>query len=293
MKVGIIGAGKVGIAIASVLRTKGFLITGIASRREESLDVARRYVGEGVTYTSDLRDLVERSDVVAVTTQDREISSVAREISQKVSDLKGKVFFHTSGAHSAAELKPLDVKKAALGSLHPLQTFPDVESGIAFLPSTYIFIEGDEAAIPYLHAIASSLGLKVLRLESSHKVFYHLSAVFACNLLCALLYEGEQIMDRIGIDLSPFYPIINATLRNIETKGALLSLTGPVVRGDSGTIASHLSAIEDMPLATRVYRELSMVALEMAKKRKALSSEQVDLLERVLSGEHCRKADTE
>ena len=99
-----------------------------------------------------------------------------------------------------------------------------------------------------MRQLASRLGAKVVRIESENKVLYHLSAVFVCNLLSALLYTGEGIMKRIGIDLAPFYPIIRATLANIEAKGPLLSLTGPVVRGDAGTVASHLEAIGDMPL---------------------------------------------
>lgn len=282
MKIGIVGAGKVGIAIASVLRVKGYEVVAIAARRQESLDAARRYVGEGVIYTHDVRDVVRASDVIGVTTQDREIPNAAREIAAHFLNLKGRTFFHTSGAHTAAELKPLDDRGASIGSLHPLQTFPDIESGISVLSSTYVFIEGDDAAVVILEKIASSLGSKAVRIESSNKVLYHLSAVFACNLLCALLYEGEQIMHKIDIDLVPFFPIINATLRNIEAKGPLLSLTGPVVRGDAGTVISHLTAIKDMPRATGAYKELSRVALEMAKKRKLLSEEQINALERVL-----------
>lgn len=274
-----------GIAIASVLKAKGFELTAIASRRQESLDTARRYVGDGTTYTLAVRDVVERSDVVGVTVQDREIAGVTGEVAEYFRDLKGKVFFHTSGAHTAAELKPLDDRGANLGSLHPLQTFPDIESGIAAIPSTYIFIEGDEVAMASLGKIASHLGATAVRIESSHKVLYHLSAVFVCNLLCALLYQGEQIMENIGIDLVPFYPIIRTTLTNIEAKGPLLSLTGPVVRGDSGTMAAHIAAMKDMPQAASVYRELSKVALEMAKKRGALSQEQIQALEGILGVE--------
>lgn len=285
MRIGIIGAGKVGIAIASVLKAKGFEVAAIASRRQESLDMAKRYVGDGTTYTLAIRDVVETSNVIGVTVQDREIPGVAREIAGSFQDLTGKVFFHTSGAHTAAELKPLDGRGANLGSLHPLQTFPDIESGIAAIPSTYIFIEGDEVAVASLEKIASHLGSTVVHIESSHKVLYHLSAVFVCNLLCALLYQGEQIMESIGIDLVPFYPIIKTTLSNIEAKGPLSSLTGPVVRGDSGTMAAHMAAMKDMPQAASVYKELSIVALEMAKKRGALSEEQAKALERVLGGE--------
>src|SRR5208283_925258 len=119
-------------------------------------------------------------------------------------ELAGKVFFHTSGAHTLQELCPLDRSGALLGSLHPLQTFPDIDAGIAVLPETYIFIEGDEKGLPVLRILASSVGNDAVLIEKEHKVLYHLSAVFVCNLLSALLYAGEGVMKRIGIDLVPF-----------------------------------------------------------------------------------------
>ena len=282
MKIGIIGAGKVGIALGHVLQNKGFAVVAVASRREESLELARNYIPGRSLYTKNVSDVVREADVIAVTTQDREIHAVAQEIFRKAEKLDRKLFFHTSGAHPATELSPLEQKGAILGSLHPLQTFPDVNSGIVALPGTYIFIEGDEKAIPVLDLLASTIGFKAVRIESRNKVLYHLSAVFVCNLLTALMHTGEGIVNRIGIDLMPFFPIIETTLRNIEKKGPLLSLTGPVVRGDAETVASHLEAIKGMEPQESVYRMLSLVALEMAKERKTLKPEEMEKLERVL-----------
>jgi predicted short-subunit dehydrogenase-like oxidoreductase (DUF2520 family) len=282
MKIGIIGAGKVGIALGHVLQNKGFTIVAVASRREESLDLARNYIPGKCLYTKNVAEVVRDADVIAITTQDREIHAVSQEIFRKADKLDRKLFFHTSGAHPATELAPLEQKGAILGSLHPLQTFPDVNSGIVALPRTYIFIEGDEKAIPVLDLLASTVGFKAVRIESKNKVLYHLSAVFVCNLLTALMETGEGIVNRIGIDLVPFFPIIETTLRNIEKKGPLLSLTGPVVRGDAETVASHLEAIKGMETQESVYRMLSLVALEMARERKTLKPEEMEKLERVL-----------
>ncbi len=282
MKIGIIGAGKVGIALGHVLQNKGFAVVAVASRRDESLELARNYIPGKCMYTKDVSEVVRYADVVAVTTQDREIHAVAKEIFQKTDRLDQKLFFHTSGAHPATELSPLEQKGAMLGSLHPLQTFPDVNSGIVALPRTYIFIEGDEKALPVLDLLASTIGFKAVRIESKNKLLYHLSAVFVCNLLTALMHTGEGIVNRIGIELTPFFPIIETTLRNIENKGPLLSLTGPVVRGDAETVASHLEAIKGMEPQESVYRTLSLVALEMAKIRKTLKPEEMEKLERVL-----------
>ncbi len=282
MKIGVIGAGKVGIALGHVLQNKGFEVVSVASRREESLELARNYIGGKCIYTRDVAEVARHADVIGVTTQDREIHKVAKEIFQETGRLDEKLFFHTSGAHAATELSPLDQKGAILGSLHPLQTFPDVNSGIVALPRTYIFIEGHEKGLPLLDLLASSIGFRAVRIDSKNKVLYHLSAVFVCNLLCALMYAGEGIMNRTGIELTPFFPIIETTLRNIENKGPLLSLTGPVVRGDAETVTSHLEAIEGMSLHESVYRILSRVALEMAAGRKTLKPEEMEKLERIL-----------
>jgi predicted short-subunit dehydrogenase-like oxidoreductase (DUF2520 family) len=282
MKIGIIGAGKVGIALGHVLQNKGFAVVAVASRRETSLELARNYIPGKCTFTKDVSEVIRQADVIGVTTQDREIHAVAHELFEKTDKLDQKLFFHTSGAHPATELSPLDQKGAILGSLHPLQTFPDVNSGIVALPRTYIFIEGDERGLPVLDLLASTIGFKSVRIESKNKVLYHLSAVFVCNLLSALMHTGEGIMNRIGIELTPFFPIIETTLRNIENKGPLLSLTGPVVRGDAETVASHLEAIKGMEPQESVYRMLSFVALEMAKLRNTLKPEEMEELARML-----------
>jgi predicted short-subunit dehydrogenase-like oxidoreductase (DUF2520 family) len=283
VKIGIIGAGKVGTSIGFVLKQKGMEITGVSDLLEGSLNVARRYLGGDVHYTFDSAEVVEKSDVIAIATQDRAIKDVAAAIAEKAESLEGKLFFHTSGAHPASLLKPLDAKGGRLGALHPLQTFPDIDSAIKVLPSTYIFIEGDENSIDTLRIIGRTLGFDVVRIEGEHKVLYHLSAVFVCNLLCALLYAGEEIMDKIGIEFQPFFPIIKATLANIENKGPLMSLTGPVMRGDVETILSHLDAMKDMELYKKAYTALSLVALEMAKEREALGEEAVERLKQVLA----------
>lgn len=153
MRIGIIGMGKVGCALGYTLKSKGFNVAAAADVSPEALDRARRYLGEDCLYTKDNVRAVEAADVIAVTTQDREIANVAAQIFREGGRLDGKLFFHTSGAHAASELSPLEKKGATLGALHPLQTFPDTEAGITALPSTYIFIEGDEKAVPCLSAL--------------------------------------------------------------------------------------------------------------------------------------------
>jgi predicted short-subunit dehydrogenase-like oxidoreductase (DUF2520 family) len=286
MKIGFIGAGKVGIAIAHALQRKGYVIAAVSDvRGEDAFVAARRYLGEDCFYSSDNLDVVDRADVIAVATQDRAIRDVAAGISARADSLEGKVIFHTSGADPSAILSPLDRKGAFLGSLHPLQTFPDIGSAISVLPETFIFIEGDDGALPVLREIGSRIGYQVKTIKAEDKVLYHLSAVFVCNLLSALYFGAEGVMERIGITLEPFLPIIRATLRNIETKGPLAALTGPIVRGDVETVQSHLAALGDMGLQRKVYCALSQVALTMARERAMLDEDTIRRLRGLLEAE--------
>jgi predicted short-subunit dehydrogenase-like oxidoreductase (DUF2520 family) len=282
--VGIIGAGKVGVSTGFMMKRSGIAVRAISDVLDASLDTARRYLAEDVAYTKSNLDVVRTCDVIAITTQDRIIKDVVREIDAGTGSLDGKMFFHTSGADPSSILKPLDEKGALLGSLHPLQTFPDIDSAIIVLPDTYIFIEGDEGALKTLTFIGEKIGHRVQMIGSNDKVLYHLSAVFVCNLLCALCYTGEKIMDTINIDLEPFLPIIRATLKNIENKGPLMSLTGPVIRGDLKTVEAHLRAIHDMEDYKDVYKTLSRIALKMTQERKMLDEETIRKLKSVLGG---------
>lgn len=292
MKVGIIGAGKVGISIGYTLKNKGINLIGFSSTRDDALTIAKSYCGASLLYTKNNFELVEASEIVGIMTQDRNIKQVAQSISQAFTDLSGKLFFHTSGSQSISSLVSLKERGASLGSLHPLQTFPDIDSAIKVLPDTYIFVEGEEKSIPILTTIGNKIGYRTILIRSENKVLYHLCAVFVCNLLCALIYAGSQIMEKIDTDLEPFFPIIKATLKNIEEKGPVLALTGPIVRGDVETVLSHIESIKNMPVFLETYNSLSLFALEMARKRGTIDDttqrKLESLLKKVPGGENDR-----
>ena len=282
MKIGIIGAGKVGISLGYVLRSNGVHVVGISDTSLEALAKAREFLGADTLYALDNVEIVDTCDVIAIAVQDRLIGDAARSVADRAGDIRGKLFFHTSGADPSSVLSPLEARGARVGSLHPLQTFPDIESAIDVLPDTSIFIEGDDKARQVLHFLGENLGAKVYVVSGEDKVYYHLAAVFVCNLVSALMQAGTGAMKRIDVDFEPFMPIIRATMKNIETKGPVGALTGPIVRGDDKTVAAHLKAMADMPLHKEIYLALSKMAFRMAKERGALDDSQIDALERLL-----------
>jgi predicted short-subunit dehydrogenase-like oxidoreductase (DUF2520 family) len=283
MKIGIIGAGKVGISLGYVLRSNGVHVVGISDISLEALGKAREFLGADTLYARDNVEIVDMCDIIAIAVQDRLIGDAARSVADRAGDIRGKLFFHTSGADPSSVLSPLEARGASVGSLHPLQTFPDIESAIDVLPDTSIFIEGDNKAREVLHFLGENLGAKVYVVSGEDKVYYHLAAVFVCNLVSALMQAGTGVMKRIDIDFEPFIPIIRATMKNIETKGPSGALTGPIVRGDDKTVAAHLEAMADMPLHKEIYLALSKMAFRMAQERGALDDSQIDALERLLN----------
>jgi len=284
IKIGIIGAGKVGVSLGFVMLKKGLSVIAISDNEEDALNNAYRYLGSkgNIIFTKDNFYALNLSDVVILAIQDRLIKDVAGELYSKAETFVNKVIAHTCGSMASDVLKPLDEKGAALGVIHPLQTFPDIESAIKVIPETYFFIEASGKAKDVLEFIGKKIGKSTILIKGQHMVLYHLSAVFVCNLLCALLYLSENIMKKIDIELAPFFPIIKATLNNIEKKGPLYSLTGPIVRGDVDTVFSHLKAIEDERLIKLVYKDLSLVAAQMAKERKVIDEKTYKKIEDIL-----------
>lgn len=274
MKIGIIGAGKVGISLSYIMAEKGFDVVAISDKNEDALKDARKYLsGKNIFFTKNNPKVIENAEVIFFAIQDRAIKDVVNDLNRMVNILSNKTIVHTCGSLSSDILKPLDEKGAMLGVFHPLQTFPDIESAIKVIPDTYFFIEAKGKAAEILKYIANSIGKHGIMIKADDMVLYHLCAVFVCNLLCALLYCSENIMKKIDINLTPFVPIIRATLKNIEEKGALSSLTGPIVRGDVDTVLSHLKAIENEENIKMVYKELSLIALEMARQRNTIDEE--------------------
>lgn len=273
MRIGVIGAGKVGISTSYVMLQRGLQVVAMSDKDMGALENARQYLVEkgDIVFINDNPYVVKNADMVIIATQDRIIDEVVQELREKINTFEGKYIVHTSGAHSSQILRPLDSKGAMLGVMHPLQTFPDIDSAIAVIPDTYIFIQGDAECLGMLRYVAEKIGKKAIEIKEEHMLLYHLSAVLVCNLFCALLYASEDIVKEIGIGLEPYFPIIKATLQNIEKKGPLRSLTGPIVRGDVNTIISHLEAIEDRGMLRDVYITLSRIALKMAQERRDIN----------------------
>ena len=185
MRFCIVGAGKVGSALARLLSQAGWEFLGAASRSLESAERACRFAGCGRPST-DAAKLTRAADLIFITVPDDAISSVCRELAEAGGISSGAVVAHCSGAHSSSVLEDARGCGGAVGSMHPLQSFATAEQAVRLLPGAYCCIEGDPSAVEVLREAAGAMGAKVLAIPAEGKALYHAAAVMACNYLVAL-----------------------------------------------------------------------------------------------------------
>src|SRR4030042_2054636 len=271
LKVAIIGAGSVGTAIGYLLKHSGYSIAGVASRTIESAKRAVEFIGEGEAST-DLKDVAKKAEIVFITTPDGKIEEVCRKLASEDGFNSGAFVFHMSGALSSEILKYAKKVGANVASLHPLQSFANVQEAVRNIPGSYFCMEGDEAALSVAREIVSALNGKKLALKVGKKPLYHAGAAVASNFLVATVEFGLELFEAAGIDrqdaIISLMPLIKGTINNIENLGIPSALTGPISRGDVGVIEDHLRTIlQDKPESLRLYTELGRYTVKIAVKK--------------------------
>jgi predicted short-subunit dehydrogenase-like oxidoreductase (DUF2520 family) len=264
LKTGFIGAGTTGTALAVRLSQKKWPVVAVSSRTLSSAQrLARRVPNCQVCHTA--QELADIAELVFITTPD----DVIAQVCSKVRWRKGQSVVHCSGAHSVDILEPAKKLGAAVGSFHPLQTFADVDQAIENLPGSTFVLEAEEPLLSTLKELTRFLNGNWVRLKPGDKVLYHAAAVFACNYLVTLVKLALDLWQNFGISSQDatraLLPLLRGTINNIDNIGLPNCLTGPIARGDLGTIERHLSALEDRsPSLLTTYKELGLQTIPIA-----------------------------
>jgi predicted short-subunit dehydrogenase-like oxidoreductase (DUF2520 family) len=230
--------------------------------------------------------------LVLLTVPDDAIALVATQLVQQGAFSPGVVVAHCSGVLDANALSAARQAGCEVGSMHPLQTFPTVESAVTRLAGTPFFIEGTLAACEQLDALAVAVGGKPHRLRSDAKALYHTAAVMASNFLVTLLDGASAVMalalpESAGANreqaLAALTPLLRASVDNVLALGPESALTGPIARGDVQTVALHWNALAHFgPEFRDTYRALGKLTIELALRKGTLSEETAHELRNVL-----------
>jgi predicted short-subunit dehydrogenase-like oxidoreductase (DUF2520 family) len=271
--IGIIGAGAVGTALGIALHRAGWPVHAVASR-----DPARRErfasLVDGSRGFAEATALMDDVELIIVAVPDDAVADVASGLRM----YSGQAMVHTSGALDAAVLAPAMAAGTQIGSFHPLVAFADTERAVAALHGATIAIEGDDQLAALLGRMAEAMGAVPVRLAAGAKSAYHAAAVLAAGGFVALLDAIAELGRVAGLDeqgsLAIYGPLIEQTLGNARALGIRAALTGPITRGDRGTLDAHLRTLRaHAPGVVDLYVAAAEREIALAEGRGALTPE--------------------
>jgi predicted short-subunit dehydrogenase-like oxidoreductase (DUF2520 family) len=226
---------------------------------------------------------------VLLAVPDGAVPSVAAELAADEVVAPRHVVLHLSGLLDRGALVPLASTGAALGSFHPLQTVSEPAAAPQRLRGAYAGIEGDERALAAGRGLAEALGMVAVPIPAAAKPAYHAGAAFAANYTTVLAAVAERVATAAGVPAEVaarlYLPLIRGAAANLEI-GPAAALTGPVRRGDAGTVAAHLQALggDDRALYLLLAREALRLAVEAGLSRDAAGAV-AEVLDRSAAGQ--------
>ncbi len=271
--VSIVGAGRLGTALAFVLGSRGYSIEALVARRLTRAKKAWRTTGkDGLALSASQLDQLPASRIILIAAPDDAIESVAEQLAKSQKHLaKGRAVFHTSGALSSEVLRSLAAVGFQTGSLHPLVSVSGLPANIDDFSGVYFCIEGDSLARKVARALVRDLGGKSFSIEPVNKALYHAAAVMASGHMTALMSLAIEMIERGGLSEARarkiLLPLVESAVENLSLMSPSKALTGTFARGDVETVRRHLAAMNDRSLseALAAYALLGRRSLELTR----------------------------
>lgn len=296
-RLALVGTGRVATALAVALAGEGWTIAAIAGRHPASARALARRCGAGLA-TIDPARAARAADAVILAVPDRTLPELARSLAAGPRPRVGaSMVLHTSGASGASVLAPLRARGWAIGSFHPLLSFPtpartsavaNVGRSASLFEGAAIAVDGDPAAQRLARRLAAALGARPLAVAASERARYHLAACFAANYVVTLVWEATLLLEEAGIPrsrtLAALLPLIRSTVGNLESMGLPDALTGPVARGDDVTLARHAALLRrGDPQRRELHRRLVERTARLARRAGRIDRAALRRIERALT----------
>ena len=265
MKVGFVGAGKVGCSMGMLFASTQHNLVGYYSRTSSSAIDAADFTNS--KHFSNLETLIKESDTLFITVPDDAIASVWNQI--KHMSIAGKMICHCSGSLSSEIFRDIKETGAYGFSVHPLLAVSDRYTSYQELPKALFTIEGDESHIIDIEELLHTSNLQSARISADVKTRYHGAAVLCSNLVVALIQAAEDELRICGFSeeqlADAIAPLLLGNVNKVLSVGTKAALTGPIERNDVGTVKKHLDTFEGID--REIYRVLSKKTCEIANKK--------------------------
>ena len=253
---GVVGAGRLGSVLAAAWRAAGYPIAAVSARSAAARGRAAALL-PGVPVVTEPAEVLHAAAVVLIAVPDDALPGVVAGLAPSVRP--GQAIVHGSGAAGLAVLSPLAGAGAVRIALHPAMTFTGTADDLPRLAGCPFAITADEPARALAERLVTDLGGRPVWLAEQQRVAYHAALCHGANHLVTLVAQAQDVLAAAGIDdpSALLRPLLEAVLANALRLGDE-ALTGPVSRGDAGTVHRHLDALAGIdPAIARTYRDLA------------------------------------
>jgi predicted short-subunit dehydrogenase-like oxidoreductase (DUF2520 family) len=285
LRVGVVGAGRVGTALAASLRRSGHRIVAVSAVSAASLRrVDERLPGTPVRPP---QEVVAACDLALLTVPDDALPALVAGLAATGTDLAGRLVMHASGRHGLAVLEPATRRGALPLALHPVMTFTGRPDDVDRLAGVSFGVTTPEQLRPVAEVLVMEMGGEPVFIAEEDRGLYHAALAGAANHLVTLIVQAADLLRTAGVaePSRMLGPLLGAALDNALRLGDA-ALTGPVARGDAETIAGHLAALAAAaPEALPAYLALARLTADRALASGMLAPPDAQRLLEVLAGQ--------
>ena len=293
--VSVVGAGRLGTALARALAACGYEVTALVSLSAARARRAAARAGlEVKTLPASRLDELPPSDLVFITTPDDAVAATAERLARRPgpeTKARARVVLHTSGALSSEVLAPLAARGYRVGSMHPLAAVSEPAAGAESLRRAFYCVEGDAGGVRAARRVVRDLGGRSFSISAGDKALYHAAAVMTAGHAVALFDTAARLLASCGLTearaRAVLLPLLRSTLDNLSRQTPSRALTGTFARADTETVRKHLAALggADVPGALAAYALLGRLSLRLAVQNGA-DADAVDAISRALDDPH-------
>ena len=280
LRVGVVGIGRVGTALARALQRAGHSIVAIHAVSDSSQQRVRDFFP--ATDIADINSVIDSSDLVLFAVPDDVLESLVAGIASTHGFRHGQLVAHTSGRYGISVLQPAALQGAYVMALHPAMTFVGTSTDLDRLNACPFGVTADDSAIAVAQALVIEMSGDPHIISEVDRVRYHAALAHVSNHLTTVIAQSTSMLNDIGIENPSDFllPLALASTENALQRG-VAALTGPISRGDVETVRAHLAELP-RGIERDTYIALALATIDAARQGKRISETQADGLRAVV-----------
>ena len=274
--VGVVGAGRVGAVLGSALRAAGHAVVGASGVSDASRERIELLL-PGVPRL-EVAEVVRRAELVLLAVPDDALPDLVAGLAATGAWQAGQLLVHTSGRYGTSVLAPAAAVGAIGLAVHPAMTFTGTSIDLARLPGSAMAVTAPAVVLPVAQALVIEMGAEPVVVAEQARAAYHAALAHASNHVVTVLAQARQLLADAGVEdgAGLLLPLVSAAVDNAVRMGDA-ALTGPVARGDEGTVRAHLAELaagdarrDEDEAVLPTYRALARATLARARHQRRL-----------------------